>query len=84
MCFYLQLFFLYGICFNMETNVLKQRRERLGMTQADLSKYLGVASNTVSRYETGSLPIPAHMDLVLEALEVRHVEDMQKTIREGR
>ncbi len=54
------------------------------MTQADLSKYLGVASNTVSRYETGSLPIPAHMDLVLEALEVRHVEDMQKTIREGR
>jgi transcriptional regulator with XRE-family HTH domain len=64
----------------METNVLKQRRERLGMTQADLSKYLGVASNTVSRYETGSLPIPAHMDLVLEALEKRHIEYLKQPI----
>ncbi len=52
------------------------------MTQADLAVEVGVASNTVSRYETGSLPIPAHMNLVLEALEKRHIEDMQKPIRE--
>ncbi len=48
------------------------------MTQAELAAELGVASNTVSRYETGSLRIPAHMNLVLEALEKRHIEDLQK------
>jgi transcriptional regulator with XRE-family HTH domain len=68
----------------MDKNTLKKRRGRLGMTQADLAAELGVASNTVSRYETGSLPIPAHMSLVLEALETRHIADMQKPIREGR
>ena len=52
------------------------------MTQAGLAVELGVASNTVSRYETGSLPIPAHMNLVLEALEKRHIEDMQKPIQD--
>jgi DNA-binding XRE family transcriptional regulator len=66
----------------MDKNTLKKRRGRLGMTQADLAVEVGVASNTVSRYETGSLPIPAHMNLVLEALEKRHIEDMQKPIRE--
>jgi transcriptional regulator with XRE-family HTH domain len=68
----------------MDKNTLKKRRGRLGMTQADLAAELGVAPNTVSRYETGSLPVPAHMNLVLEALEKRHIEDMQKPIREGK
>jgi transcriptional regulator with XRE-family HTH domain len=80
MYFYLQLFYLCGIYFNMERNILKQRRERLGMTQADLAIHLGVASNTISRYETGSLQIPAHMDLVLEALEKRHIEELKQPI----
>jgi transcriptional regulator with XRE-family HTH domain len=64
----------------MEKSILKQRRERLGLTQAELAAHLGVASNTVSRYETGSLPIPAHMDLVLEALEKRHIETFNQPI----
>ncbi len=64
----------------MDKNILKKRRERLGLTQAELGSELGVASNTVSRYETGSLPIPTHMDLVLEALEKRQIENLKQPI----
>jgi transcriptional regulator with XRE-family HTH domain len=64
----------------MDRTILKKRRERLGLTQAELAVELGVASNTVSRYETGSLPIPTHMKLVLEALEKRLVENLKQPI----
>jgi transcriptional regulator with XRE-family HTH domain len=64
----------------MDKDILKKRRERLGVTQAQLAKELGVASNTVSRYETGSLPIPVHMNLVLEALEKRQIENLKQPI----
>jgi len=32
---------------------IKREREKLGMTQVDLAKLLGVAMNTVSRWEIG-------------------------------
>ncbi len=80
----MQFISIFSILFCMDKNTLKKRRGRLGMTQADLAAELGVASNTVSRYETGSLPIPAHMNLVLEALEKRHIEDLQKPLPENR
>lgn len=66
----------------MERNELKQRRERLGLTQVQLAETLGYASNTVSRYETGTLEIPKYMELVLEALEVRQIEKLKKPIDE--
>jgi transcriptional regulator with XRE-family HTH domain len=65
----------------MNKETLKKRRERLGMTQADLADHLGIAPNTVSRYETGSLSIPAHMELVFEALERRRVDELSQPIR---
>ncbi len=68
----------------MKKDELKKRRERLGLTQSVLAETIGVTATTISRYETGSTPIPAHMNLVLEALEKRHIEDMQKPIREGK
>jgi len=43
---------------------------------------LGFVSNTVSRYETGSLDIPKYMDLVLEALEARQIEKLKKPVGE--
>jgi DNA-binding XRE family transcriptional regulator len=68
----------------MEKEELKKRREMLGLTQITFAKKIGVTATTISRYEVGLVPIPRGMALMLEALEVRHVEDMQKTIREGR
>jgi transcriptional regulator with XRE-family HTH domain len=65
----------------MEKENLKKRRERLGLTQTELAKILGFASNTVSGYETGRLEIPKFMDLVLEALEARQIKDLQSQIQ---
>ena len=61
----------------MEKEELKKRRESLGMTQSEFAGILGFASNTVSGYETGRLEIPKFMGLVLEALEARHIKEMQ-------
>ena len=65
----------------MEKEDLKKRRERLGLTQGDLAKILGFASNTVSGYETGRMEIPKYMDLVLEALEARQIKELQSQIQ---
>lgn len=62
----------------MEKSELKKRRERLGLTQSELAEIIGVASNTVSGYETGRTEIPNYMDLVLEALEARKIKELQK------
>ncbi|MGI8882838.1 MAG: helix-turn-helix domain-containing protein [Pyrinomonadaceae bacterium] len=64
----------------MNNDELKKRRERLGLTQAALAEKIGVVPNTVSRYETGSLEIPIHLDLVLEALEKRQIENLKQPI----
>lgn len=61
----------------MERDDLKRRRERLGLTQTDFAKTLGITSTTVSRYETGLVEIPKYMDLVFEALEARHIKELQ-------
>ena len=39
--------------FNPDVPTLKQLRERLGLTQEDFGKALGIARNTISRYESG-------------------------------
>jgi transcriptional regulator with XRE-family HTH domain len=58
---------------------IKERRLKLGMTQSELAEALGVALNTVSRWELGtSRPEGARMlDLALTQLE------WQKTMDEG-
>lgn len=65
----------------MEKDELKKRRERLGLTQTKFAEILGVASNTVSGYETGRLEVPKFMDLVLEALEARQIKELQSQIQ---
>ena len=42
----------------MKGAALRERRMVLGMTQAELAKALGVASNTVARYERDESGIP--------------------------
>lgn len=63
----------------MNAEDIKARRLKLGMTQAELADALGLALNTISRWELGaSQPDGAKMlDLALTQLE------WQKTLTEG-
>jgi len=62
----------------------KIKRVTFDMTQADIAKELGLNSNTVSRYETGGLPVPKVVELSMEALEKRHIEDLQRPIAKAK
>lgn len=53
----------------MEANELKERRERLGLTQDELARLLTVARNTISRWELGERSIPSFLDLALKQIE---------------
>jgi DNA-binding transcriptional regulator YiaG len=55
----------------MKPEELKRHREVLGMTQDDLARELGVKMMTVSRWERGVYPIPRHIALAIEAIEMR-------------
>jgi transcriptional regulator with XRE-family HTH domain len=55
----------------MKPEELKRHREALGMTQDDLARELGVKMMTVSRWERGVYPIPRHIALAIEAIEMR-------------
>jgi transcriptional regulator with XRE-family HTH domain len=46
-------------------------RRRLGLSQKKLAALLGVARETVNRYESGALPIPRWLPLAVEGLEAR-------------
>jgi transcriptional regulator with XRE-family HTH domain len=62
----------------MEKEELKKKRERLGLTQSGFAKEVGVTATTISRYETGlQTPIPKLIELAIEALEVRHIKEIQ-------
>lgn len=53
----------------MEGEKLKERRDALGLTQAQLAEILGVKPNTVARWERGLLPVPRTVELAMETVE---------------
>jgi transcriptional regulator with XRE-family HTH domain len=53
----------------MATSSLKRRRVKLGLTQLSLAQRLGVAANTVARWERGELPVPTQAARLLGVLE---------------
>lgn len=50
---------------------LRTRRKRLGVTQTELAKMLGVTGNTIARWERDEVAPPSLLGLALEALENR-------------
>lgn len=56
----------------MDGDELRKRREALSMTQEQLAAALGVASNTVARWERGERSIPPHLSLALKTVEQEH------------
>src|SRR5262245_17315871 len=55
----------------MEPGELRSRRRALGLTQAALARTLGVAPNTLARWERGELSVgnPVLIGIALERLE---------------
>jgi transcriptional regulator with XRE-family HTH domain len=50
---------------------LRRQRLLLGLTQQELATRLGMARNTITRYERGFLPtIPKYVELAMQALLV--------------
>ena len=66
----------------MTKDVFKQRRERLGLTQAQLAETLGMSISTISKYEIGVNEIPKFFDFIFQALEKKQIENLQKPIGE--
>lgn len=66
----------------MESSEFKKRRERLGLSQVELAGLLGIASNTIWRYENDKNEIPKWMIFVFEALEQRKTDELKKPVSE--
>jgi ribosome-binding protein aMBF1 (putative translation factor) len=50
---------------------IKSARRSLGLSQAELAAKLGVHQTTISRFETGDLPLDERTKLALDALTMR-------------
>lgn len=74
---------LRGLDVHDSVGWLGSTRRRLGLTQAELARELGVASNTLALWERGDKPMgnPNMVRLALESIARRH--DEQGTARPG-
>lgn len=50
---------------------IRATRKRLGLSQAGLADKLGLTQGTVSRFESGTLPLDERTKLAIEALELK-------------
>lgn len=48
---------------------LRRKRNQMSMTQAELAKLLGVARNTVARWERGEMSVPKFLHLALKSVD---------------
>lgn len=62
----------------MTGDQLKEVRTRLNLTHVAMADHLGVAANTVARWERGERSIPEYLPLALEALEARLSKNKKK------
>ncbi|MBE9128604.1 helix-turn-helix transcriptional regulator [Coleofasciculus sp. LEGE 07092] len=59
--------------FNPNVPTLKQVRERLGMTQEEFGKALGIARETINRYERG-----VHQQLKFSVSQVKRLVELME------
>ncbi len=64
----------------MEGRELKEKREKLELTQTELADILGVKMNTVYRWESGILSVPQSIELAMETVERRYENKDAKNI----
>jgi DNA-binding XRE family transcriptional regulator len=57
--------------FNPDVPTLKQVRERLGMTQEEFGRALGISNNTISRYERG-----VHQRIKFTIAQMKRLQDL--------
>jgi DNA-binding transcriptional regulator YiaG len=50
---------------------LLRAREQITLSQVELARTLGVAANTVNRWEAGTRTIPPYLGLALDGIEHR-------------
>jgi transcriptional regulator with XRE-family HTH domain/uncharacterized protein YuzE len=64
---------------------LKKERERLGLTQSELSRQLDVSANTIARWERGELKIehPGMLQLALQAIASDTSHAVDRLARSG-
>jgi len=55
----------------MEGQELKQRRNKLGLTQPQLARFLKVSTDAVYRWENGKLPFLPHRKADFENIEAK-------------
>ena len=51
---------------------IRSARRELGLSQTELASKLGVTQGTISRFETGDLPVDERTQLAVDALLMRH------------
>ena len=56
----------------MNGHEVRKLRERLGLTQTEMGKRLGVRWSTVSRWENGHTPVSEKVAMALTLLTYRH------------
>lgn len=57
--------------FNPDVPTLKQVREKLGMTQEEFGRALGISNNTISRYERG-----VHKNITFTLAQMKRLQDL--------
>ena len=68
----------------MKPKDLKKWREENDYSQSELGQALGVATMTVSRWETGTRAIPSFLALALESVARRGRGNMKQSIHRAK
>ena len=55
----------------MTPGAFKKSRESIGYSQPELCKEMGISTRTITRWETGEVPIPKVAEMALELVVLK-------------